>query len=189
MPTWLCKRVYPRAGLARALTRRMAAPFGAQIAKAKKSARAGEHRADGKSLRGVNSKGRGNQAPGFASGRCREGSRLAHNNWTQTLGAMALWATGEGEGVTKCVGLQSNASVASGAARLRKGGASGRFRNVCCACTVTPVRGARQAERVETGVGGMSPTPGVRISWRAVCKGMQRVRRCGRQRAQAFLLP
>jgi len=34
----------------------------AQIAQAKKSARAGEHRADGKSLRGVNSKGRGNLA-------------------------------------------------------------------------------------------------------------------------------
>jgi len=44
---------------------------GARIAQAKKSARAGEHRADGKSLRGVNSKGGGNFAPGAVSSRAR----------------------------------------------------------------------------------------------------------------------
>lgn len=72
---------------------------GARIAHTKKSARAGEHRADGKSLRGVNSKGGGNFAPRL----CRhERARrighpepeVAHNIWTQTLGCQGIVGDG-----------------------------------------------------------------------------------------------
>jgi hypothetical protein len=73
---------------------------GARIAHTKKSARAGERRADGKSLRGVNSKGGGNLAPGSASvvvaldGDGHPAPDMAHNNWTQTLGCDGIVGDG-----------------------------------------------------------------------------------------------
>lgn len=60
--TWLCKGVYRGRDHAAARTVLTREGVLTQSAQAKKSARAGEHRADGKSLRGVNSKGRGNLA-------------------------------------------------------------------------------------------------------------------------------